>query len=330
MEVFLPCLFESTSTYFCCSTLNCHFSPSLRRLRSCFLRGVLIMIHVVCVGEDCDCLDAESWYPGVPLKDVIVAERASMSPIEREIRRRANISFKTVIRRNYIIRKSGLDYLLLVLSKELGAHSFQSVMKDIVHSIWVLETDEFRHYYQITGADHLRDSVVKLVIRDMRATTRFSNSQLCFTTTGPEHQCNLCINRRSPDLDSWWPYYSNSWKLPTRLGKSTPEKLELFRCIDEAIDKITAEDRLIVSSGESEFAWKLFTQYWFSSKVSSVRAARLLWPYLSLRFRGNYQVSALQREENHLANLVAKELESTYGNDYSSWGPPHWGVPAAD
>ena len=107
---------------------------------------------------------------------IIVTERSSLSPIEREIRRRANISFKTVIRRNYIIRKSGLDYLLLVLSKELGAHTFQSVMKDIVHSIWVLETDEFRHYYQIAGADHPRDSVVKLVIRDMRATTRSSNA----------------------------------------------------------------------------------------------------------------------------------------------------------
>ena len=137
------------------------FYPTVTSVR---VSGVLTMIHEVYVGEDCDCLDAESWYPGVPLKDVIVFECSSMSPIKGEIRRRANISFKTVIRRNYIIRKSGLNYLLLVLSKELGAHSFQSVMKDIVHSILVLETDEFRHYYQITGANHFRDSIVKLVI----------------------------------------------------------------------------------------------------------------------------------------------------------------------
>ena len=182
-------------------------------------------------------------------------------------------------------------------------------MKDIVHSIWVLETEEFRHYYHITGADHLRDSVVKLVIRDMRATTRFSNIQLCFTTTGPEHQCNLCVNRRSPDLDSWWPNYSASWKLPTRLEKSTLEKLELFHRIDDAIDKVTAEDRLIVSSGKLEFAWKLFSQYWFSTKDSSVRAARLLWPHLSSRYRGNFQVSALQREENHLVHLVVSLVQ---------------------
>ena len=74
---------------------------------------------VVCVGGYSDCLDAESWYPGVPLKDVIVVERSSMSTIEREIRRRANISFKTVIRRNYIIRRSGLDYLLLFYPRSL-------------------------------------------------------------------------------------------------------------------------------------------------------------------------------------------------------------------
>ena len=163
------------------------------------------MIHSQCLSDDCDCLDAESWFSGVSLKNLLVEDRPDLSLTLRELRDKANHALKSVIRRHNVLPKTGMDHLQSVIVREIGIHGPSADICELFRSLWSQEHDEFRHYYFVKGIESQRDLIVKLVVRELKATTRYKSNQLDFSATGPVHDCPLCSDQPIVQSRSWWP-----------------------------------------------------------------------------------------------------------------------------
>lgn len=285
------------------------------------------LIHEKCEEEPCNCLRLSmSWFAGVAMEDVIFDSYYVTNELFRAVRCKVNEGLKDFLQSKasesfYVM--TGKEYRMDTLQRKLGFNGPVEAIDRIAHVLWVFEADLFREHYVNRARLYARTNLINLILRRIGPVCTDDGVAVNFNETLPYY-----FSRSDPfKVIEWWPNHGNDWKLPEKWDEYNYCQEDFFIAFDAALRRVRLNVDLPQFSGELELAWLLHSQHRFSNRALSMRAAGMIWPYLSALRQSQLTTAALVREENHLANLVYEELKEEMKDHRCGlhWEPPEWG-----